>query len=136
MKKIRKYLRLFLINTAALWLIIRAFGGVSLSGGYQTLFLTALVLTLINLFVRPLIKLLFLPINLVTLGAFRWVINVLALYLVTLIVPEFKISAFLFPGFSYQGFVVPSFPLSTFWAFILSSFLLSLIASLLVWLVG
>ena len=136
MKKIRKYLRWFLINAAALWLITRVFEGVSISGGYQTLFLTALVLTLINLFLKPLIKLLLLPINLVTLGAFRWVINVLTLYLVTLIVPEFKITAFLFPGFTYQGFIIPALPLSTFWAFVLSSLSFSLITSLLVWLVG
>lgn len=133
--KIKRHLRSFVFNLATLWLISQMLEGVSFSGGYQTLFLAAVALTLVNFLVKPLIKLLLLPINLLTLGAFRWLVNVIALYLVTLLVPQFEIKSFLFPGFSYQGFVVPSIYLGTFWVYVLVSLFLSLITSFLFWLI-
>lgn len=131
---IKKHLRSFVFNLAALWLASQILEGVSFQEGWQGLALAAVALTLVNLLVKPLIKLLLLPINLLTLGGFRWLVNVIALYLVTLLVPQFQISAFLFPGFSYQGFVVPAIHLGTFWVYVLVSFFLSLVTSFLIWL--
>lgn len=131
----KRLLRSFVINTATLWLVTQILPGVGYAGGYQTLLLAALALTIVNLLVKPLINLLLLPINLLTLGAFRWLVNVAALYLVTLIVPQFQISSFLFPGFTYQGFIIPSINLTVFWVFVLTSFLISLISSLFYWVV-
>ena len=127
----RKLLRSFVFNLAALWLVAKNLEGVSYTGGYQTLLLTALALTAVNLLVKPLINLLLLPINLVTLGTFRWLVNVATLYLVTLLVPQFKIGAFVFPGFSYQGFIIPPIQLGTFWVYVLVSLFISLITSFL-----
>jgi len=131
----KNHLRLFLINFVSLWLAGNAFAGVSFSGGYQILALAALVLTLINFALKPLIKILLLPINLITMGAFRWLINVFSLYLATVIVSQFQIQSFLFAGFTYQGFVIPSIYLSTFWALVAVSFFISLITALLLWLI-
>lgn len=131
---IKKYLRLFLINSVSIWLIAQIAAGITLSGGRQTLMTAGLVLTLVNLAVKPLINLLLLPINLVTLGTFRWLVNVFVLWLVTLIVPQFQINAFSFTGFSWQGFIIPSLMLGKFWAFVLISFLISLVTSFLLWL--
>lgn len=131
----KNQLRLFLFNLFALWLVTQLIAGVRFSGGWQTLVLASFVLTLANWLIKPLVKLLLLPINLLTLGAFRWLINVVILYLVTLLVPNFKIAAFLFPGFSYQGFVIPSLHLTTFWVFVIVSFAISLVTTFLLWLV-
>ena len=130
----KKHLRLFLINLVALWLVTNVLEGVGYSEGFKVLALAALVLTVINFVVKPLIKLLLLPINLITLGTFRWVVNVLSLYLVTIIVPQFQVQSFHFPGFSHQGFVIPAVYLSTFWALVVASLLISLITTLLLWL--
>lgn len=130
----KKYLRLFLFNLVSLWLIASLLPGVSFSGGYQTLALAAVVLTLVNLLLKPLVNILLLPINLLTLGMFRWLINVITLYLVTIFVPQFKITSFFCPGFNYQGFIIPSMYLSTFWVFVLSSFMISLATTFLLWL--
>jgi putative membrane protein len=131
---LKKYLRSFVYNLIAIWFVAQFIKAIDYQGGYQTLLLATLALTAVNFLVKPLIKLLFLPINLITLGAFRWVVNVIALYIVTLLVPYFQIKPIDFPGFSYQGFVVPSFHLSLIWAFIVVSFLLSIITSFLFWL--
>ena len=61
-------------------------------------FLTALVvvvvLTLLNLLVKPVITLLTLPLNIMTLGLFTFVINALILWLTTYFVRGFKIDSF------------------------------------------
>lgn len=57
-----------------------------------TLVVAGIVLTLLEKIVRPILNILFLPINVVTLGFFSLVINVLVLYLATYFVPGFTIS--------------------------------------------
>jgi putative membrane protein len=129
----KKYLRIYVYNFLALWLVALFIAGVSYHGGLQTLLLAALALTGVNLLVRPLLKLLFLPINLITLGMFRWLINVITLYLVTLMVPQLSIGSFDFPGYSYQGIILPALQLGTFWTLLITSFLISLITTFLFW---
>ncbi len=135
MSFIKKYFRFFLINFFSLWLVAYIFAGVSFVGGWQTIALAALVLTLLGTLVKPLVKLLLLPVNLITLGAFRWLVNVIVLWLVTFIIPQFQIKGFLFEGTNYQGFIIPSFYVATFWAFVLSSLVISLATSLTLWLI-
>lgn len=135
MSFIKKYFRFFLINFFALWLVAYIFTGVSFVGGWQTIALAALILTLLGTLVKPLVKLLLLPVNLITLGAFRWLINVIVLWLVTFIIPQFQIKGFLFEGINQQGFTIPSFYVATFWAFVLSSLVISFTTSLTLWLI-
>ncbi len=130
----KRYLRLFLVNIFSLWLAAKIISGISFGNNNQTIFVAALALTLIDLLVKPIIKLLLLPINLLTLGTFQWLANVLALYLTTIVVPDFSISGFFFPGFDYKGFIIPAMSLSLIWAFIITSLVMSLISSFLIWL--
>lgn len=127
-------LRGFLINLFTLWLTAQVILGFRLEGGPQTLLLGAAVLTLILIFIKPILKLLFLPINFLTLGLFSWLINVATLYLLTVFVPQIKVSPFQFPGFSYQGFVIPAIDLGTLESFVVTSFIISFISNFLTWL--
>lgn len=133
---IKKYLRIFLIDFASLWLVSRVLSGISFDNKIEILIYASLTLTIINFIVKPLIKLLLLPINILTLGAFRWLANVIALYLVTQIIPQFRVESFTFPGFAYQGFIIPSFHLGIFLAFVVASLLLSLISNLFFWIIS
>ena len=54
----------------------------------------AIVLGLINVFLKPIVLLLTLPINILTLGLFSLVINALLVILAAKIVPGFEISGF------------------------------------------
>jgi len=132
---LKNYLRLYLINFFALWLLGRLITGVEFAEGYRTIALAALALTLLGTLVKPLIKLLLLPINFLTLGAFRWLINVLTLWLVILVVPQFKIDSFVFPGINWGVFVISSFFMPKFWVLVLSSLLISMITSFIFWLI-
>lgn len=130
----RKIIRTFVITLAALGLVNQLIGGFQISGGSQGFLLTAAVLTGVNLAIKPLIKLLLLPINLVTLGAFRWLTNVFSLFIVTMLIPYLEITGFNFPGYTYQGFIMPEMYLAKIMVLIISSFLISLITTFLFWL--
>lgn len=62
---------------------------------FQTALLAALVMGLINLFIRPIILIFTLPLNLLTLGLFTFIINALMFLLVAKIVAGFVITGFL-----------------------------------------
>ncbi len=130
----KKHLRVFFFNIFALWVVKNILPGVSYSGGFHTLIWASLVLTLVNIIIRPLVNLLLLPINLITLGSFRWLVNVATIYLVTVFVPQLKISGFLFTGFSLSGFIAPQLYLTSFWVLVLASFIISLTVTFLLWL--
>jgi len=57
-----------------------------------TLLWVSLLLTLVNFFLRPILKLITIPLILLTLGLFTIIINMFLLYLVDYLVPELKIS--------------------------------------------
>ena len=71
---------------------------------WTTLILATVVLTLLNKFVRPILKILFLPINIVTLGLFSIILNVALLWLVTYLVPGFHIEAMSLFGAEFNEF--------------------------------
>ncbi len=83
----------FLINIIAVALSSYILPGVYLSGLGSTI-LVVIVLGLINLFVKPIVVLLTLPVTIVTLGLFYFVINALLVWLVSVIVPGFRIRGF------------------------------------------
>ena len=64
----------------------------------------AVVLGIINVFLKPVINLLTLPINVVTLGLFSLVVNALLIMLAGMIVPGFTVDGF-WPAFFF-GIVV------------------------------
>lgn len=81
------------INAAALFAVVHIFPHVRVNN-WQTLLVAALVLGLLNAFLRPIIVLLTLPINLLSLGLFTLVINGLIFFLASRFVPGFTISSF------------------------------------------
>lgn len=130
----KSLLRSLIINLAALQTAVVLLPGITNTGGIKTLIWAIVVLAIMNLLVRPIISLLLLPINLLTLGAFRWLINVAVLFLLTLIVTDLKVISFTFNGFYYQGFIVPAIQISKFWTLVLASVTISIANSFLFWL--
>ena len=83
-----------LILTAALLLVVaRVVTGVQVQGWGPAL-LAALLLGVVNALVRPLMVILTLPLTILTLGLFLFVINALVLWLVAALVPGFRIASF------------------------------------------
>lgn len=84
----------FLANAAALWVTTYFVPGVTVSDT-TTLFLAAISIGIVNTFIRPILRLVSLPITLVTFGIFALIVNAIA----------FLIAAWFVPGFEIDGFM-------------------------------
>lgn len=131
---IKSVLRDYLFNLAILWGVTEIFPGLSYSGGFQTLAIGALGLMAMNLVIIPLLRVVFLPLNILTLGIFTWVINVIALYLLTTIIPQFKLLPYNFPGGSFLGIELPAQNLTLLWVAIIASFMIGFASRFVHWL--
>ncbi len=80
-----------LITTLAIMLVAHFVPGIHVAD-FTTALLVAFVLALINLLVRPVILVLTLPINVLTLGLFTFIVNGLLLWFVTYFVPGFSVA--------------------------------------------
>jgi putative membrane protein len=105
-----KFLLVWLINAVALMAVAYLLPSVHVAS-FGTALVAALVLGLINAFVRPVLVLLTLPVTLITLGLFIFVLNGLLFWMV---------------GSWLQGFTVGGF-----WAGVLGALLFSVISWLL-----
>lgn len=83
----------WLLNALALLGVAYYLPGVGVNGFYAAL-ITALVLGLVNAVIRPIILLLTLPITIVTLGLFTFVINGLLFWFVSTVVQGFEVDSF------------------------------------------
>ena len=127
-----KYIvRVFLFNVFALWLASQLLPTIVLPPGYQTVLLAGLTLSMLMLIVKPILKILFIPINILTFGLLSWVINVIVVYLLTIFVPEIQIRLWVFPGSTWAGFVIPAIHLTYLTALIVSSLLITIITDVL-----
>ena len=82
------------VTTAvALWVTSLVVRGIAVDG-VTSLFFAAVVLGIFNAILRPLVLVITLPINLLTLGLFTWVINGLMLKLTSDVVRGFSVSGF------------------------------------------
>jgi putative membrane protein len=128
-------LRSFVFYAVSFALVAYFFPGLSYRGDLTVLLQASVAFGLLALFIRPIINVLMLPINFLTLGLFSWVVNLVILYLVTRFVPDFNTIAFQFEGFSYQGFVIPAIYLNVLWSAVVSSLTIGFVSSFLHWLV-
>ena len=83
----------WLIRALAIGITAYLLPGVRLSS-FAAAIVTALVLGLINTFIRPLLLLFTLPLNILTLGLFTFVINAALIMLTSAIVPGFVVAGF------------------------------------------
>lgn len=104
------FLLVWLIYAVAISVTAYLLPGITVSSFWSAI-ITALVLGIINAFIKPIVVLFTLPINILTLGLFTFVINALLILLVAQIVS----------GFAVQNF----------WWALLFSLILSIIAGIL-----
>lgn len=84
-------------NAVALYITTLLVPGIAFTGNLVTLFLAGLILGVFNLIVRPIAMLLALPLLIITLGLFYFVLNGLLLWLAAAFLPGYSVNG-LVPG--------------------------------------
>lgn len=130
----RKLFLRFLINAVAVAIAAEVIPGITYTGGIKSLIFIALVFGLINLFIKPIIMLLALPVEIATLGLFTVVINAAMLYLVSYLVPDFQILGFAFPGIQYGPILISPFAIPAWGTAVIGSLFIGFISTMLYWL--
>jgi len=110
----KKFILKVILTSLAFWLVAQILPGVSVDNTW-TILLAVLALGVVNTLVRPLLIILTLPITILTIGLFVFVINGLMFWLVSQILP----------GFTVDGLTTA----------IVGSFLLSVFTSIFNWLI-
>jgi len=104
-----------LSNAVGIWAAARLVPGIHFLGSWKWLILAGAVLGFINFFIKPVIKIISLPLIWLTLGLFTVVINVLLFNLVAKVVPVLVIDTWT----------------AAFWAVIVISIINFIISSLI-----
>ena len=93
MLRAMKLMARWFLLAAALLLVANLYGGVTVAG-FGAALIAALVLGLLNTLVRPLLVLLTLPVTLLTLGLFLFVINALMFWAAAWVLEGFQVAGF------------------------------------------
>lgn len=89
-----KLLLRLVISTLAILVAANVVPGVFVAST-TTAIIVAIVLGVLNTFLKPVLQILALPITILTLGLFYFVVNVFIIYLATFLVDGFAISGFI-----------------------------------------
>ncbi|MEP6680873.1 MAG: phage holin family protein [Chloroflexota bacterium] len=109
-----------LVNAAAIYVAVVIVPGLSFTGEWWKLLVVAAIFSLVNTFLRPILRILTLPLTLITFGLFLLVINALMLLLTSAVSGELHL-----------GFTVDSFL-----AALLGSIVISLVGLVLSMVIG
>ena len=131
----KTFLRHIFVNLVVLYVCTLVYPGFSITQNPKTFFTAALIWLLLNKVVKPIIKLLLLPINLITLNLFTWLINVATLFLLQLFADGIQVNSFNFPGYTQNGFALPPVYISLFFSYLLTAILLNTLHLFILWLI-
>jgi putative membrane protein len=91
---LRRFLVTWFFNIVALWVAAELLDGIDYSSDEWVLVLAALVFSLVNIFVKPLVILFTLPLVILTLGLALFFVNLFMLYLTSWVVDDFNVDSF------------------------------------------
>lgn len=75
------------LNTLGLWVAVRLIASIDFDGSFSALLLGGLLLSLINVILKPILVILSLPFILLTLGLFMLVVNGILVFVAAALVP-------------------------------------------------
>jgi uncharacterized membrane protein YvlD (DUF360 family) len=124
----------FVISVIAFTTATFLLPGLNYHGQTELLLKAAALFGLLNIFARPILKLLLMPLNFLTMGFLSGIGGLIILWLLTVILPGFSITNSVFPGYSFGGLGIPAYQLNVLLTAIFGAAIISLISSSLYWL--
>jgi uncharacterized membrane protein YvlD (DUF360 family) len=126
----KKVLKLILLFSFALVTQNQFWQNLQFNQGIPTILKVAFILTIFELFLKPILKFLLLPINLLTFGLFRIVILTLGFYLAIFLLADFQVLPIHTPAQTIFGLSLPELNYSGFPVFIITTISANILMSL------
>ena len=124
----KKWFRHFVSNGIAIVGTSYLVTGFQVEKEIRIVAIAAIALSLVNLILKPILKVISFPINIATLGFFSLVINAIILYITIYFVGGLKITGGIFSfNLPELGLVIPEIQLTWLWTLFLASVVISVI---------
>ena len=130
----RSILRNVLLYASSLYLTQLLLDGLVVHGGIEAFVFGGLLLAIGFKVLKPVLSIISLPFNLLSLGLFSIFIVAFIVFLITLVYPAIEVRAFLFPGISFWGIEIHSFQASLLLSYCIISATIYLITRFIDWL--
>jgi putative membrane protein len=123
---LKVFIQTAIANSIALFSLPYILSGFQIENNFWGIAVTGIALTLVNFFVKPVVKIIAFPINFATLGFFNVFINAILLYITTFLVDSVKIGGGYFK-FDVFDLGLSSIYLGAVWTIIIASFIIGMI---------
>lgn len=128
-------LKKYFITILSVFTLTQIISSFVIKGGWNRLFYASLILSILFWFAKPLINIIMLPVNLLTLNLAAWFVNIIIFLLWIRLVPDISINSWQFSGANFKVILLSPFYFSAFQVIILCSILLTIIIQFFKWLI-
>lgn len=130
----KRILRKYLIIILVLYLLHSFIPAFKIQGGLWDFLYAGFILYILNNILKPLLSLIFFPINILTFNFSIWIIHILIFYLWSLLVPYVKITSWNFPGIDLGSIIIFPMQLSYLMTVIILGIVFVLVTKFINWL--
>lgn len=109
------------LNSLSIFLTSLLFSGLQVTGGITSFITAGLLLTLLVALLDPIVKIITLPFNIITLGLLSFLSTLAALFVLTFFYSSIKVYPFIFDGISFLGLTIKEMEFSLLLSFIVIS---------------
>lgn len=130
----KSLLRHYVITLFSLWATDQIIPGITFTGSIQLFALAALILMGMNIFIKPIFKIILLPITLLTMGLSLVFVNAVIFYVLDRFIEELSVTPWHFAGLMIAGYSIPALQFGIIATYAIGAFILSALISFLRWL--
>lgn len=121
-------------NTLALFLVSLLLTGLVISGGFVNYLIAGALLAIFATILDPVVRVVTLPFQILTLGLLSFLTIVVALWVLTIFYAPVMVNSFTFPGFSFLGLTIGAIHFSRLLSFVVISATIYFAGKLIDWL--
>ena len=117
----RELLKRVATNALSLFLVSLLFSGLSITGGFVNFLIAGLLIAIFATVLDPIVRIVTLPFNILTLGLLSFLTTLVALFVLTLFYSNVSVNAFTFSGISFLGLSIGKIQFSRLLSFVVIS---------------
>ena len=122
-----------IINYLILNILLSFYPGMIFTEGLKGLIVTASILSIINFLIKPILKIVLIPFNLVTFGLSSWLLNFFSLIILVLVSPYATITNFEISKFDFWILHLTNFRLNIILSIFIASIIINFLEKFFTW---
>jgi len=126
-----KFIKRWFRNFLGFLGLVYVYDGFVINGGVSIVVLAGFVMTFIEIFFQPLLKMLLVPVNIITFGMFSWLLTTIELLIVVYMVNLAEFRPFAFESFRFLGFEIGGMNVNMFFSVILGTIIFNFLTNII-----